>query len=119
MASILKPKDPIAVERGKVFQKRFEPKYGLKGFTGSIFTSMIDWRESKSTLSYEKYITEQISKEMLPAPPPTPVSLDVKAREKSLARRRQKSRQRGRAGTILTGGGLGSSGQGATLLGGG
>ena len=50
------------------------------------------------------------------APSPTPVSLDVKAQEIGRAKRRQKSRRRGRAGTILTGGGLG--GRGTTLLGG-
>ena len=51
------------------------------------------------------------------APVPSPVPLDVETVEKERARRRQKIRQFGRAGTILTSGGLGSSDKG-TLLGG-
>lgn len=43
------------------------------------------------------------------APAPSPVPLDVEALEKERSRRRQRLRQRGRAGTILTSGGLGTS----------
>lgn len=118
MASFLEPKDPIAVARGKIFQKRFKPPEGISGFVGSFVRSIVDWRESKSTLTHEQYISEQIEKEMRPSPIPSPVPLDVKAQEKSLARRRLRTRRRGRAGTILTGGG-GLGGRGSTLLGGG
>jgi hypothetical protein len=55
------------------------------------------------------------------APAPSPVPLDVEVLEKERARRRQKLRQFGRQGTILTGGGLGTSdeaSQKGTLLGG-
>jgi hypothetical protein len=55
------------------------------------------------------------------APAPSPVPLDVETLEKDRARRRQKIRQQGRAGTILTGGGLGGSeseSQKGSLLGG-
>lgn len=55
------------------------------------------------------------------APVPSPVPLDVEVLEKERAQRRQRLRQAGRAGTILTQGGLGTSeaetGRG-TLLGG-
>lgn len=55
------------------------------------------------------------------APVPSPVPLDVVTVEKERARRRQKIRQFGRAGTILTSGGLGTSEDASnkgTLLGG-
>ncbi len=55
------------------------------------------------------------------APVPSPVPLDVETVEKERARRRQKIRQFGRAGTILTSSGLGSSEDASnkgTLLGG-
>ena len=60
---------------------------------------------------------------ILPAPPPspTPVQVDVETLEKERSRRRQRLRQFGRAGTILTSGGLGTSeseSQKGTLLGG-
>ncbi len=42
-------------------------------------------------------------------PLPDPVPLDIEVLEKQRAKRRQKIRQFGRAGTILTGGGLGTS----------
>lgn len=55
-------------------------------------------------------------------PVPSPVPLDVEVLEKERARRRQRIRSMGRAGTILTQGGLGSVGQPeariGTLLGG-
>lgn len=54
-------------------------------------------------------------------PTPSPVPVDVEVLEKERARRRQKIRQFGRAGTILTSGGLGTSEseqKGGTLLGG-
>ncbi|GAG52017.1 unnamed protein product [marine sediment metagenome] len=54
-------------------------------------------------------------------PVPSPVPLDVEVLEKERARRRQKVRSMGRAGTILTQGGLGGSDtetQRGTLLGG-
>jgi hypothetical protein len=44
-----------------------------------------------------------------PAPTPSPVPLDVETLEKQRSRRRQRIRQFGRAGTILTSGGLGTS----------
>lgn len=54
-----------------------------------------------------------------PAPAPRPVAIDVEAIEKDRERRRQKLRQFGRAGTILTEGGLGELGsKKGTLLGG-
>lgn len=55
------------------------------------------------------------------APAPSPVPLDIEVLEKQRAQRRQKIRQRGRAGTILTSAGLGGSEnatQKGTLLGG-
>lgn len=55
----------------------------------------------------------------LPPPPPVPELLDEDVIQKERARRRQKLAARGRAGTILTEGGLGSAQTGkATLLGG-
>ncbi len=54
-------------------------------------------------------------------PVPSPVPLDVEVLEKERARRRQRIRQFGRAGTILTAGGLGTSeaaSKKGTLLGG-
>ena len=55
------------------------------------------------------------------APVPSPVPVDVEVLEKERARRRQRLRQFGRAGTILTSGGLGTSEDASkkgTLLGG-
>ena len=52
------------------------------------------------------------------SPAPSPVPLDIEALEKERAKRRQKIRQKGRAGTLLTGG-LGTTGEDkGTLLGG-
>ena len=55
-------------------------------------------------------------------PTPSPVPLDVETLQKDRDRRRQRLQKFGRAGTILTGGGLGSSGNTesskGTLLGG-
>lgn len=54
-----------------------------------------------------------------PAPAPRPVALDIEALEKDRERRRQKLRLFGRAGTILTEGGLGeTASKKGTLLGG-
>ena len=54
-----------------------------------------------------------------PSPPPTPVTLDEEVLQKERARRRQRLAASGRAGTILTEGGLGTSNTGKqTLLGG-
>jgi hypothetical protein len=56
-----------------------------------------------------------------PDPVPTPVQLDEEVLQKERARRRQRLRQLGRAGTILTEGGLGgadTASQKGTLLGG-
>ena len=55
----------------------------------------------------------------LAPPAPTPEMLDDEALQKQRARRRQKLAARGRAGTILTEGGLGEPNTGkSTLLGG-
>ena len=55
----------------------------------------------------------------LPPPAPVPELLDEEAQQKERARRRQRLAAKGRAGTILTEGGLGESSTGkATLLGG-
>jgi hypothetical protein len=56
-----------------------------------------------------------------PPPAQEPVPLDVEVLEKEREKRRQKIRQRGRAGTVLTEGGLGTSSDASkkgTLLGG-
>lgn len=54
----------------------------------------------------------------VPAPAPTPETLDEETLQKQRARRRQKLAARGRAGTILTEGGLGEDTGKSTLLGG-
>lgn len=53
-----------------------------------------------------------------PSPVPTPVLLDEEVLQKQKAKRRQRIMARGRAGTILTEGGLGAETGKATLLGG-
>ena len=104
---ILKPDDPIARERGKVFQQRFKPPEGMKNIMGSMITSMIAWRLAthgdKSPITHQQYIDKEIDKEMRPSPRPRAVIEETKKNVERQAKRRM-----GYASTLATrGGGLG------------
>jgi len=101
MPNILKPKDPVAVARGKVFQKRFKPPEGTSGFTGSIIKSIVDWRESKSSLTHEQYVKKEIDKIISPMPSPLPTP--VMTEETQAAKSRVRARKMGRRENILAG----------------
>ncbi len=104
-------KDPAARARGKAFQQRFPEPEGMKNIMGSMIVSMIEWRlathGSKSPISHQEFIDEQIDKAIRPSPVPTTTDIDVQAQQRTEGVRRKLRSRKGRRGTILTGDGLG------------
>lgn len=115
MPSMFDPPDPVKRARGQVFMKRFKPPEGVEeGFLGSFVGSMIEWRESGTKLSHEKFVSQAIDRVITPSPAPTPVSSRIQQRGDAV-RRKLKSRA-GRRSTILTESGLGIASTGKSVL---